>query len=91
MKVLLVFTGLSLLQHLCEFEIFVYGMLKRNCFPNNILAKLPDSKLLSCGNCSIITSSDDVSIVKWIYSNPVCTILSYAGALPEDEVIHYDR
>ena len=85
------FTGLSLLHQLREFDIFVVGMLRTNCIPNNIMAKLPDSKLLSHGNCSIITSSDDVTIVKWMDNKPVYTISTYAGALLEDEVNCYDR
>lgn len=51
------------------------------------MAKLADLKLLSNGNCSMITSSDDIRIVKWTDNNPVYTISTYAGALPEKEEV----
>lgn len=59
-----------------EFGNFVAG--RMNHIPKNIMAKLSDSKLLS-------------EIVKWMDNNPVYTISTYAGVLPEDEVSHYNR
>lgn len=85
------FTTLQLLRHLRSLGIFVVGTLRTNRVPKDIMKKLPDSKLLSRGMSAVVTSSDNISIVRWIDNNPVHTISTYAGALPEDEVSRWDR
>ncbi|KAJ8886980.1 hypothetical protein PR048_013194 [Dryococelus australis] len=85
------FTTLHLLQNLQSFDIFVVGTLQTNRIPKEIRKKLPDSKLLSHGMSAVVTSSDNITIVRWIDNNPVHTISTYAGSFPENEVKRWDR
>lgn len=40
---------------------------------------------------SIITSSDNITVVRWMDGGPVHTISTYAGISPEDEAPRWDK
>lgn len=85
------FTSLPLLRRLKELYIFVVGTLRTNRVAKGIIEKLVDPKLLSRGMSSTVTSSDNITVVRWIDNNAVHTVSTYAGAIPDDEVARYDR
>lgn len=68
------FTSLPLLHRLKELDIFVVGTLRTNRIAKGIIEKLVDPKLLSHGMSSTVTSSDNITIVRWIDNNAVHTI-----------------
>jgi len=47
--------------------------------------------LLERGSSSIATLDDNITVVHWKDSKLVLTISTYAGAIPEDPTMRYDR
>lgn len=43
------------------------------------------------GSCSIATSDDNITVVRWKDTKLVHIISTYAGAIPEDTTMRYDR
>lgn len=84
------FTSLPLIRYLQDEQILVLGTLRINR-ANDANRKLVDPKLLSRGQCSIVTSGDNITVVRWIDNKPVHTISSFAGAEPESTVSRFDR
>jgi len=84
------FTTVPLLRKLKSLNIDVLGTLRLNRVTGieNYLVK---DKLLNRGNCSIATSDDNLTIVRWKDTKLVHTISTYAGAHPEDTTSRYDR
>lgn len=48
-------------------------------------------KFLQRGNCFVVTSDDNLTVVQWTNSKLVHTISTYAGALPEDIIQRFYR
>ncbi|XP_060845357.1 piggyBac transposable element-derived protein 3-like [Rhopalosiphum padi] len=84
------FTTVPLLRKLKSLNIHVLGTLRLNRVTGieNYLVK---DKLLERGNCSIATSDDNLTVVRWKDTKLVHTISTYAGASPEDITSRYDR
>lgn len=84
------FTLVPLLRKLKSCNIHVLGTLRLNRIRNIEKYFLPE-KLLQRGNCSVVTSDDNITVVCWKDTKIVHTISTYAGALPEDITKRYDR
>ncbi|KAI5737496.1 hypothetical protein M8J76_014149 [Diaphorina citri] len=84
------FTSLPLLRYLQEEHILVLGTLRINR-ANDASKMLVEPKLHSCGQCSIVTSDDNIKIVWWIDNKPVHTVSTFAGAEPEGLISRFDR
>lgn len=84
------FISVPLLRQLKLFDIYVVGTVRLNRVPN-IQNKLVPGKLLTRGSCSVATSSDNMTVVRWMDTKEVHMLSSYAGAEPEDEAKRWDR
>lgn len=85
------FTSLNVIEYLQDKQIFVVGTVRTNRI-NEATKHLVDAKTLPHrGSCSIVTSSDNITVVRWMDNKAVHTISTYAGAEPESDVRRYDR
>jgi len=84
------FTSVPLLRKLRSFNIYVLGTLRINRV-HGIENNLVSDKLMERGSCSIATSDDNITVVRWKDTKLVHTISTYAGAIPEDTTMRYDR
>jgi hypothetical protein len=56
-----------------------------------IQTSLVPSKMLQRGSCTMATSKDNITVLRWIDKREVHMISSYAGAEPFDEILRYDK
>lgn len=84
------FTFVPLLRKLRSFNIYVLGKLRINRV-HGIKNNLGSDKLMERGSCSIATSDDNITVVRWKDTKLVHTISTYAGAIPEDTIMRCDR
>jgi len=84
------FTSVPLLRKLRSFNIYVLGTLRINRV-HGIENNLVSDKLMERGSCSIATSDDNITVVRWKDTKLVHTISTYAVAIPEDTTMRYDR
>lgn len=84
------FTSVPLLRKLRSFNIYVLATLRINRV-HGIENNLVSDKLMERGSCSIATSDDNRTVVRWKDTKLVHTISTYAGAIPEDTTMRYDR
>lgn len=84
------FTSLPLLKKLKEDNIYVLGTVRINR-ARDAAVKLVPGKLLNRGMCSVTTSCDNISVLRWKDNREVHTVSTYAAAFPEGEVKRYDR
>lgn len=84
------FTSVTLLQQLRSFNIYVLGTLRINRV-HGIDSNFVSEKLLERGSSFIVTLDYYITVVCWKDTKLVHTISTYAGAIPEDTTMCYDR
>lgn len=84
------FTSLSLIRQLRSLSIWVIGTVRMNRI-GQIQTSLVPGKMLQRGSCTMATSKDNITVLRWIDKREVHMISSYAGAEPFDEILRYDK
>lgn len=84
------FVTLPLLRKLKENKIYAIGTVRINRI-KDATCKLVSCKKLQRGSTSITTSSDNITIVRWMDNREVHTASTYAGAVPEDTAKRFDK
>ncbi|CAK9832668.1 PiggyBac transposable element-derived protein 3 [Anthophora retusa] len=89
------FTSMRIIKHLQTRGIYVVGTIRKNRVSGEASTKLISEKILQKrerGSVSIVTSSDNISILRWNDNNVVVHMIStYAGVEPQDYVQRWDR
>lgn len=83
------FTGLPLLRHLLEKDIFVIGTVRMNRV-RKVQEKLKPGKVMFRGESTFATSSDNITILRWKDNKEVHMISSFAGLHPQDITKRWD-
>lgn len=84
------FTSLPLIRQLRSLGIWVIGTVRMNRI-GQIQTSLVPGKMLQRGSCTMATSKDNITVLRWIDKREVHMISSYAGAEPFDEILRYDK
>lgn len=87
------FTSIPTILTLKLKRIYVVGTVRSNRL-QGAEVKLTDTKTLQKngrGSSSIVTSSDNISVLRWVDNNVVHMISSFCGKEPEDHVQRWDR
>jgi hypothetical protein len=84
------FTSLPLIRQLRFLSIWVIGTVRINRI-GQIQTSIVPGKMLQRGSCTLDTSKDNITVLRWIDKREVHMISSYAGAEPFDEILRYDK
>jgi hypothetical protein len=87
------FSSIPLVLKLRDTDIWYVGTMRTNRMKNanKKLKTLQSLKAEGRGSCSQVTSSNDVTITRWLDNSLVHVISSYAGKNPESETERFSR
>lgn len=87
------FTSLDTISFLKSRNIYVVGTIRSNRIAgaSEKLVCEKDLKKRGRGSCSVTTSSDNISVLRWVDNNIVHMISSFVGKEPQDTVRRWDK
>lgn len=87
------FTSYVLMKHLLELGIHSTGTLRKNRFPSaiNDMPSEKEMKKKGRGSSFVVTSGDNISVVRWMDNNFVHVASTFRGVAPVDMARRYDR